>query len=323
MDRRQFVLSALAAGVAGAGWQSDALAFDAVKVMIPAGPGGGFDQVGRNLGATLTAAGQVKNVQYENKGGAGGAIGLAQFINTAKGDPNALFISGLVTVGSTILNKSAVTLANVTPIARLVSEAEVLVVPAASKIQTMKDFVDALKANPGAVAVSGGSAGGTDHILLGLIAKEAGVDPSKVNYIPYTSGSEAVAQVLGGHVAGGISGLGEFLQQIKAGRVRALAVSSAERIPDANTIPTLKEQGINVELVNWRGVFAAPGITDAQRQDWIKAVEAAVKSDAWKKVLDKLEWTPYYLPGDGFKAFVDGEMKRIGGVIESLGLIKK
>ncbi|HVF65164.1 MAG TPA: tripartite tricarboxylate transporter substrate-binding protein [Casimicrobiaceae bacterium] len=299
-----------------------ALALDQVKVMIPAGPGGGFDQTGRNLLVAMQAAGSAKSAQFTNKGGAGGAIGLAEFVNTSKGDPHALFVSGLVTVGSTAMNKSPVTLANITPVARLTAEAEAIIVPASSPHKTMKDLVAALKANPGAVAFSGGSAGGTDHILAGLIAKEVGVDPAKVNYVAFTSGAEAVAAVLGGSVVAGISGYGEFVQHIKSGRVRALATSGPERVAGSD-IPTLKEQGINVELVNWRGVFGAPGITPAQTKDLITAVEAGVNNGKWKETLQKLDWAPYYLAGDAFKAFVESEQKRVTGVLDTLNLTKK
>lgn len=308
-----------AAALATAG---SALAIEQLKVMIPAGPGGGFDQTGRNLAVAMQAAGSIKSVQFDNKGGAGGAIGLAQFINTSKGDPNALLVSGFVTVGATALNKSPVTLANVTPIARLTAESEAIIVPANSPHKSMKDLLAAMKANPGAVSFSGGSAGGVDHVLAGLIAKEIGVDPAKVNYVPFTSGAEAVAAVLGGSVAAGISGYAEFVQHIKSGRVRALATSGPERIAGSD-IPTLKEQGIGVELVNWRGVFGAPGITPQQAKELTAAVEAGVNNAKWKETLQKLDWAPYYLSGEPFKGFVESEQKRVQAVLDSLNLTKK
>jgi putative tricarboxylic transport membrane protein len=296
-----------------------ALAIDQLKVLVPAGPGGGFDQTGRNLGAAMQAAGAVKSIQYDNKGGAGGAIGLAQFITTSKGDPNAMIVAGMVTVGATHMNKSPVTLANVVPIARLTAEPEAIVVNASSPIKNAKDLAAALKANPGAVSFAGGSAGGTDHILAGLIAKEAGVDPSKVNYVAFTSGAEAVAAVLGGQVSVGVSGIGEFAQHIKAGRVRAIAVSSGARIAGVD-IPTLKEQGVNVELVNWRGVWGAPGITPDQRKALIAAVEAGIANAKWKETLEKLDWLPYVVTGDAFGAFVESEQKRVGAILDTLNL---
>ena len=299
-----------------------ALAIDQLKVMVPAGPGGGFDQTGRNLAAAMQAAGSIKSAQFENKGGAGGAIGLAQFVNTSKGDPGALFVSGLVTVGATAMNKSPVTLANVTPIARLTAEAEAIIVPVNSPYKSIKDLINAMKANPGAISFSGGSAGGTDHLLAGLIAKDIGVDPAKVNYVPFTSGAEAVAAVLGNSVTAGISGYGEFSQHIKSGRVRALATSGHERVAGSD-IATLKEQGVNVELVNWRGVFGAPGLTPQQAKELTAAVEAGVNHAKWKETLQKLDWAPFYLAGEPFRAFVTSEQQRIQDVLDSLNLTKK
>jgi putative tricarboxylic transport membrane protein len=231
-----------------------AAAVDSVKMMIPANPGGGWDTTGRELGKAMTSSGAVKNIQYDNKGGAAGTIGLAQFVNSSKGDPNALMMGGMVMVGGIIQNKSAVNLTQVTPVARLTSEYEVIVVPANGP-KTLKELIDKFKANPGSVSWGGGSAGGTDHILAGLIAKEVGVAPSKVNYVPFKGGGEAVSAIIGGHVTAGVSGLSEFAQHIKSGKMRALAVSSPKAMEG---IPSLKEQGVNVELANWRGVFAAP-----------------------------------------------------------------
>jgi putative tricarboxylic transport membrane protein len=297
---------------------ASALAVDSVKILIPANPGGGWDSTGRELGKAMQASGAVKSVQYDNKGGAAGTIGLAQFVNSAKGDPNALMMSGMVMVGGIAMNKSAVNLTQVTPIARLMSEYEVIVVPASGP-KTLKELLDKFKANPGSVSWGGGSAGGADHILAGFVAKEVGVDPAKVNYVPFKGGGEAVSAIIGGHVTAGISGYGEFAQHIQSGKMRALAISSAKRLPDIN-IPTLKEQGINVELANWRGIFAAPGITKAQRDELIAAVDKAVKSKGWQETLKKNDWDNYYLAGDAYGAYVDTETKRLGEVLGTLNL---
>ena len=297
-----------------------ALALDNVKMMIPANPGGGWDTTGRELGKAMLAAGSAKNIQYDNKGGAAGAIGLAQFVNASKGDPNALMMGGMVMVGGTIQNKSAVTMDQVTPIARLTSEYEVIVVPANSPIKDMKDLMAKFKANPGSISWGGGSAGGTDHILAGLLAKEVGIEPGKVNYVPFKGGGEAVAAIIGGHVSVGVSGLSEFIQHVQSGKMRALAVSSAAAI---DKIPSLKEQGFNVELANWRGIFGAPGISKAQQAELVKAVEAAVKHKSWQDSLAKQGWTDFWLPGDAYGQFVKDEMKRIGDILAGLNLGKK
>jgi putative tricarboxylic transport membrane protein len=186
----------------------------------------------------------------------------------------------------------------------------------------IRDLMAAIKANPGAVAFAGGSAGGVDHLLAGLVARESGADPSKVNYVAYTSGAEAVAALLGGHVAAGISGVGEFLPHIKSGRLRALAVSSAQRLPDV-AVPTLRELGVDIELVNWRGVFAGPDITEAQRDALMRAIDAAVKTPSWKQSLDKLEWLEFHQSGKEFGPFIVAEQKRVGAIVDSLGLAKK
>src|SRR4029434_6389749 len=254
-----------------------------LKMMIPANPGGGWDQTGRNLASAMQRAKLVSSVQFDNKGGAGGTIGLAQFINSAKGDPNAVMIGGMVMVGAIYLENSPVNLTMVTPLARLTGEYEIIVVPASSPHKNMADLVKAFKANPGGISWGGGSAGGTDHILVGLIAKATGVDPSKINYVPFKGGGEAIAAIIGGHVTAGVSGIGEFAEQIKGGRMRALAVSSPKKIEG---YPTLKEQAIDVELSNWRGTFGAPGITTQQRDALIKINQSATESAAWNTALD-------------------------------------
>jgi len=291
----------------------------ALKMMIPANPGGGWDQTGRSLAAAMQAAKLVSSVQFENKGGAAGAIGLAQFVNSAKGDPNAVMIGGMVMVGGLHLQKSPLNLSQVTPIARLTSEWEVIVVPANSPYKTLADLVKAFKENPGKVSWGGGSAGGTDHILAGLIAKAVGVEPAKVNYVAYKGGGEAIAAIIGGHVTAGISGIGEFAEQIKGGKMRALAVSAPGR---TEGIASLKEQGIDVELGNWRGIFGAPGITPQQRDALVALVKAAIETPAWKGTLDKLGWSNYFLGGEDYRKFIDEDSKRVGAVIDTLGIRK-
>ena len=296
-----------------------ATAQPSLKMMIPANPGGGWDQTGRNLAAAMQSAKLVSSVQFDNKGGAAGTIGLAQFVNQSKGDPNAVMIGGMVMVGGIILNKSPVNLSQVTPIARLTSEWEVIVVPANSPHKTMADLVKAFKADPGKVSWGGGSAGGTDHILVGLIAKEVGVDPKKINYVAFKGGGEAVAAILGGHVSAGVSGVGEFAEHVKSGRMRALGVSAPQKV---DGIASFKEQGINVELGNWRGVFGAPGLNPQQRDALVKLVRSATETPSWKAAADKLGWSTVFLGGDEFRQFLEEDTRRVAQIIESLGLRK-
>jgi len=311
---RKFLLAL--AGVVGI--SGSAIAAD-YKIMAPAAPGGGWDQTARSMQQALQESGIVKRVQVANIPGAGGTIGLAQFVATEKGKGDALLVSGLVMVGAILTNKSPVSLADTTPIARLTGEYEVIVVPAESKLQTLDDLVGALKANPGAVSWAGGSAGGTDHILVGLIAQAAGVDPTKINYVPFSGGGEALAALLGGHVSAGVSGVGEFIGQIQAGKLRALAVSAPETMAG---IKTLKEQGIAVELANWRGVVAPAGISDRQRQELVASVSKMVESKVWQTTLKQKDWTNLYLAADQFDEFLKSEQARIRKVLTDIGLVK-
>ncbi|WP_066734443.1 tripartite tricarboxylate transporter substrate binding protein [Cupriavidus sp. D384] len=307
--------AALAAAVVAA----PAYAVDNLKVMIGANPGGGYDQTGRSIGAAMVAAGTAKSASYDNKGGAGGTIGLTQFVNSDKGNPNALVVTGAVMVGAIETNHPPVTLKNATPIARLFADTMVITVPASSPIKSMKDLTTQLKANPGSVSWGGGSKGSIDHILAGLIAKDIGVDPKKINYVPFQGGGEASASILGGHVTVGIAGVSEFLPFIKTGKMRALAVTSKDRTAD---IPTLKEQGVNVEIYNWRGVYGAPGISAEQRKALIDAVVKGTENQVWKDALQKNDWTPFLLTGDEFGKFVEAESTRLGATLRELGVAK-
>jgi putative tricarboxylic transport membrane protein len=299
--------------------RSQAQVIDLLKILVPAAPGGGWDQTARTIEQVLRATAAVKGVQITNVGGAGGTVGLPQFLNQWKGQGNALMVAGMVMVGAIIANKSPVKLSQATPIARLTGEFQALVVPAQSALRNVKEFAAALKADPSKVPVAGGSAGGSDHILLGMIAKALGVSPTRISYVAYAGGGPAVASLLGNQVAAGISGIGEFAEQIKAGKLRLIAISADQRQPGIDA-PTLKEEGIDVELFNWRGVFAPPGVNDGQRKAMIDLVEKMAASPQWAEACQKRDWTRITLTGDAFKAYIDSETVRIEGILRELGL---
>lgn len=308
-----------------ASFLAGALALPAVAadytIMAPAAPGGGWDQTARSLQQVMQSEGISGNVQVVNVPGAGGTIGLAQFASQQKGNPNALIVGGYVMVGAILTNQSPVTLADVTPIARLTGEYEAVVVPANSDIQNIGQLIEKLKADPGSVSWAGGSAGGVDHIGAGLIAKAAGVDPTKINYIAYSGGGEALAAILGGQVTVGISSYGEFQAQVAAGTLRLLAVSSAERIEGADA-PTLKESGLDVVLQNWRMVAAAPGLTDEQKAAVSADVEKLAKSAAWQETLKTKNWQDTYLAGAAFDEQLAKDKAATEAILKDIGLVK-
>ncbi len=318
--RRDTFLKSLAALAAAGALPLPAAANANLKMMIPANPGGGWDSTGRALGKALQDAGVASTVTFENKGGAAGALGLAQFVNASKGDPNALMVMGAVMLGGQITGKPPVSLSQATPIARLTSEYNVFVVPEASPLKTMKDVVEQLKKDPASVKWGGGSRGSTEHIAAAMTAREVGVDPAKINYVAFRGGGEAVAAILGNNVTVGGSGYSEFAQYIESGKMRAVAVTSATRLKGIN-VPTMKEQGINVELGNWRGVYGAPGITAAQVKALGDMIVKATKSKAWAEAMEKNAWTPALMVGPEFADFVDREFASLRATMVKAGMV--
>ncbi|WP_413813583.1 Bug family tripartite tricarboxylate transporter substrate binding protein [Mesorhizobium sp. Root157] len=311
------------AGVAGlvASHSTLALAQNApqLSIFVPAAPGGGWDQTARTMDQVMRKENLISGSQITNVGGAGGAVGLPQFVSQWNGKGNSLMVAGMVMVGALLTNKSPVTLDQVTPIARLTGEFEAIVVPAASPFKTVQDFAAALKADPTKVPVAGGSAGGSDHILFGLIAKTVGVPATSLSYVPFAGGGEALAALLGNQVAAGISGYGEFAEQVKAGTLRLLAVSSGER-QEGIDAPTLKESGIDVELFNWRGVFAPPGVSDDDKAAMVALVEKMAGSAAWAEECKNRNWSSILLTGDDYAKFLAEDTARIQTILKDLGL---
>ena len=291
-----------------------------LEIVAPASPGGGWDQHARALQQALMAKNLATGVQVVNVPGAGGTIGLAQFVTAKKRNPS-LLIGGQIMQGAILTNKSPVTLDQVTPLARLTGEYTALVVPTDSPIQSLQDLIGKFKADPGSVSWGGGSAGGSDQILAGLIAKEVGVEPAKINYVATAGGGELMAQILGGHITVAMGGYNEFAPQIKDGKLRAVALSAPERLADIAT-PTLKEQGVNLEFVNWRGIFAPGGIKDSERKEFDTLMTKVTSSAEWKELAKQRGWIDLYMPSDQFAQFLKTERSQIEGTLTELGLVK-
>jgi putative tricarboxylic transport membrane protein len=318
--RRDTFLKSMAALAAAGGLPLSALAANNIKMMIPANPGGGWDTTGRALGKAMLDAKVADTVTYDNKGGAAGALGLAQFVNASKGDPNAIMVMGAVMLGGLITGKPPVSLSAATPLARLTSEYNVFVLPANSPFKSMKEVVEQFKKDPGSVKWGGGSRGSTEHIAAAMIAREVGVDATKVNYVAFRGGGEATAAILGGNVTLGGGGYSEMSEYIAAGKMVGVAVTSGARLKGVN-IPTLKEQGFNVEIGNWRGVYGAPGISAAQRKALTDMLVKAAASKSWAQALETNSWTPAVLTGAEFEKFVDDDFAALRATMVKAGMV--
>jgi putative tricarboxylic transport membrane protein len=317
MRRRQMIAAAALGALVPWSARAEQL-FASLYMFIPAGPGGGWDGLGRAIEQAARAAGLVGTFQFENVGGAGGTVGLPRFVGQRRGRGDALMVAGSVMVGATLTNKTPVGIKDVTPIARMTEEIGVVVVPASSAIQDIAGFLAALKAEPGAVSVAGGSAGGTDHITLGLILKALGRNAREASYVAFAGGGPANAAILGAQVKAGISGYSEFAEQIKAGRMRALATTGETRSDPA--IPTLKESGVEVVMSNWRGVFAPPGIRPDARAKLVTLMTDIHASAGWKEILKTRGWDDAFLTGDAFAQFLEKDRAQTEVVLKEIGL---
>lgn len=273
-----------------------------LRIVIPANPGGGWDQTGRALGAAIKATGAADQVEFENIGGKGGTIGLAQYAEKYGNDPNTLMMGGMVMVGAVALQKPAVDMSHVQPLARLTSDYLVTAVPAASPIKTGKDLADAMRAGLGNLPVAGGSAGGVDHMFAGVLARAAKARPEELVYRPFASGSEVVEALLSGKASAGISGYSELSEALATGKLRAVGVSSRR---SAFGIPAFKDQGIDAVMANWRGVFTGKGVSAARAAELLTAVEHATQHESWQQTLKQNRWEASWLTGKDLADFME------------------
>lgn len=292
--------------------------YESLRIIAPAAPGGGWDQTGRAMQQVLQRTGIARIAPVENIPGAAGTIGLARFISAERGNPDAVMLSGLIMLAAIITHRAPVTLHDTTPIARLIGEYEVIVVPTASPFRSLQDLVDAFRKRPESISWGGGSAGGTDQILAGLVADAVGIAPTRVNYIAFSGGGEMLSALLGHQVSLGVNGFAEMQPQVAAGALRVLGISSPERLPGIDA-PTLREQGVDVELVNWRSLVAPPGISAVARRRLVTAMEAMVRSPEWQRLLERYHWQDRFLTGRDFERFVAAEEERVNSILKKLG----
>ncbi|MFF3851874.1 Bug family tripartite tricarboxylate transporter substrate binding protein [Micromonospora sp. NPDC002575] len=291
-----------------------------LRIMVPNTPGGGYDTTARTAAKVMEDAKIATGVQVFNLPGAGGTVGLQRTVNE-KGNGKLAMQMGLGVVGASYTSKSQATLTQTTALAKLIEEAGAIVVPKDSPYRTIGDLVTAWKASPKGLAVGGGSSpGGPDHLLPMQLARAVGIDPRQVNFVSYDGGGELLPALLGGKVAFGASGFGEFLDQVEAGQLRVLAVTSESPIEALKDVPTLKASGIDLVFTNWRGIVAPPGISDADKQVWIDALTRMHESAEWKAELTKRGWTDAFVTGDAFATFLNEQDRSVADLLKQLGL---
>jgi putative tricarboxylic transport membrane protein len=293
-----------------------------IELLVPAKPGGGWDQTARGLQQVVQEAKLTdQSIEVVNREGGGGATGLAELTARDKGDPYTLMIGGLVMIGALKQANSPLSVTDATTIATLTSEAEVFVVRSDSPFQTIQDVVNAYRANPKSVIFGGGSAGGSDHIVIGQTLKAAKLNPADMNYIGYAGGGEATAGILSGDVQVGVSGVSEFESQIESGAMRLLAISSNDEIQVAGKpAPTLTSAGLDVDFVNWRAIFAPPGLSDADVDGITAFIDRIHSTQQWKALLEQRGWADDYRTGDDAAKFVADQETKTASTLDELGL---
>jgi putative tricarboxylic transport membrane protein len=312
-------LVATACGESGGGGSGGGRQVTGLKILVGTAPGGGFDQTARTAAKVMEDARLARNVEVQNLPGAGNTIALQRLVNE-KGNGKVMQQMGLGLVGGVYTNKSKATIDQTTPVARLTEEPEIVMVHKDSPYQSFDQLLSAWKADPGKLAVGGGSSpGGPDHLAPMLIAKTAGIDPKKVNFVSYDGGGELLAAVLGNQVAFGVTGVGEIKDQIEAGEIRPLAVTSAQPVEGVD-VKTLKDQGVDLEFTNWRGWVAPGELSDGDKQALIDLATKMHDSQGWKDALSQNGWTDAFMVGDEYGTFLKSEDQRVADVLNELGL---
>ena len=307
------------AGIDASRSQGGSDARSKLTMIAPAAAGGGWDLVAREAQQAMRSDNIVNNAQVVNVPGAGGTIGLSQ-LESLSGQATTMMVTGTVMLGGIAINNSETTLADTVPIAKLAEDFEVFVVPKESPYQNVEDMIAAWRANPGGLPIGGGSLGGIDHIVAGQLAQQADIDPAAINYIAYSGGGEVLTALLSNTVGVAVSGYNDFRDQIEAGNVRALAVAAPEPV-DGIDVDTFAELGYDVDLVNWRGFVAPPGISDEDRQTLIDIVTEMSETEQWASAVERNRWKESFLTGDEFGEFLEVEQTRITDILRELGLV--
>ncbi len=325
LSRRALVAAATGAALAASLGMASAQAqeLDKIHFLISGGAGGGWDGTARGTGEALTKAGLVGTASYENMSGGGGGKAIAHLIETAAKQGDTLMVNSTPIVIRSLQGVFPQSFRDLTPIASTIGDYAAMVVHKDSAIQDFGGLVEAYNADPTNVAIGGGSvAGGMDHLVAALVMKGTGAEPTAVKYIPYDAGGKAMAGLLSGEIKALSTGFGEAIELAKQGEVRILCITSAARLDAASDVPTCDEAGSKgTQFVNWRGFFAAPGLSEEKKAAYVATIQKMYDTPEWETVRARNGWVNIYNPDAEFVGFLETQEQQIGDLMKELGFL--
>ncbi|WP_145941492.1 tripartite tricarboxylate transporter substrate binding protein [Corynebacterium glyciniphilum] len=289
-----------------------------LSLIAPAAAGGGWDTFQRELQQTLRTNGIVNNVQVVNVPGAGGTIGVG--VLAQQPEANNLMVGGSGHITAQVQFGTPSKIQDVTPVAKVLEEYDIIAVPADSPLESMADVSEAWTQDPRSLAWTGG--GSFDQLVMTDIALELGVPASETTYIPSDGGGEAIQALLNGTADVTAGGFADIYPQVESGRLRVLGVVAEDRLsgtPEIEAIPTLTEQGIDVTITNWRALFAPPSATREDIEELRELVAEAVETPEWRATVERNFWREAPMQGEELDQYIQDETDRITTLFEEMG----
>ena len=303
----------------------NSIAMDKIHFVIGGGAGGGWDGTARGTGEALTKSGMLKSASFENMSGGGGGKALAFMINTQPKNTVLVQSTPLVLRSITrhkgyVSGSGVLSYKDVTPIAGVIGDYGAIAVAKNSPYMNFKDVVDAYKKDPKSIKMAGGSVRGSmDHLIGALAFQAAGANPNDVAYIPYDAGGKALAGLLSGETQIISTGLGELMGA--RDQVRIIGITAPSRVADAPDAPTLKEQGYDVQFVNWRGFFGPPNMSNKDKQALSTMLGKVMKTSEWEAVRKRNAWVNIYNSDKDFVKFLEKQTVEMTALMKKLGVI--
>ncbi|QBF33879.1 tripartite tricarboxylate transporter substrate binding protein [Thalassococcus sp. S3] len=323
LTRRVMVAAAAATLSFGAPVLADGdQVLDSVHFLIPGGAGGGWDGTARGTGEALTKSGLVGQASFENMSGGGGGKAIGYLIENAESQHGTLMVNSTPIVIRSLTGMFPHNFRDLTLVAGTIGDYATLVVGKDSDVNSMADLIAAYEADPRGFAIGGGSVpGGMDHLVAAMVMEAAGKDALDVKYIPYDTGGPAMAALLSGEIKALSTGFSEAIEMARAGEVKIIGVTSDERVGTYGDAPTMKEQGIDMTFVNWRGFFAAPGLPEDKLAMYQDALTKMYDTPEWEEVRARNGWVNIHNSGADFSAFLEEQEQVIGDLMKKLGFL--